>query len=303
MSCGFVGVSSPGKISFSGKRGGWAWQGSLARCRLASRRVGAWGRHSSAWKRRAGGVPQACRVHGGGGLCGVQAYSKCYPGTTRPPLSFDPNPILSTATTLFTRARAAKSAHFLVDREEKRLNIMYNGWTPSPSPTHTNKWEAAWLESGAFCNTSTSCLTLRCRLPKQIEHIQGDFPSPRCVLGGNIALVLTFLTRRPPSGMGGEGVGIDISKPPISIRLMARSDPANAPRARALTPVPVPMMLHNTQHTTHPRDAAQPTVYGRTMVGWGWEIPASLKTHDSYLLNHTHAHTHANRCPISRSCN
>jgi len=25
----------------------------------------------------------------------------------------------------------------------------------------------------------------------------------------------------------------------------------------------------------------------------GWVIPASLKTHDSYLLNHTHAHTHA----------
>ena len=35
----------------------------------------------------------------------------------------------------------------------------------------------------------------------------------------------------------------------------------------------------------------------------GWEIPASLQTHDSYLLNHTNAHTHANRCPISCSCN
>ena len=58
------------------------------------------------------------------------------------------NPILSTATTFFTRA--AKSAHFLADREEKRLSIMYHGWTPSPSPT--DKWEAAWLESGAFCN-------------------------------------------------------------------------------------------------------------------------------------------------------
>ena len=84
---------------------------------------------------------------------------------------------LSTATTLFTRA--AKSAHFLADREEKRLSIMYHGWTPSPSST--DKWEAAWLESGAFCNMSTSRLTLRCRLPKQIEHIQGAFPSPRCL--------------------------------------------------------------------------------------------------------------------------
>jgi len=98
-------------------------------------------------------------------------------GPHAPPLSFDPNPILSTATTLFTRA--AKSAHFLAECEEKRLSIMYHGWTPSPSPT--DKWEAAWLESGAFCNTSTSRLTLRLRLPKQIEHIQGAFPSPGCL--------------------------------------------------------------------------------------------------------------------------
>ena len=79
-----------------------------------------------------------------------------------PPLSFDPNyQIPSTATTFFTRA--AKFAHFLADREEKRLSIMYHGWTPSLSPT--DKWEAAWLECGAFCNTSTSRLTLHCRLP------------------------------------------------------------------------------------------------------------------------------------------
>ena len=78
-------------------------------------------------------------------------------------------------------------------------------------------------------------------------------------------------------------------------------------------------MLQNNQgandatYTTHPcdllivyntpaGDPTQPTVYGLTMVGWGWEIPASLQTHVSYLLNHTFAHTHANRCPISFSC-
>ena len=53
--------------------------------------------------------------------------------------------------------------------------------------------------------------------------------------------------------MGG-GLGIDISKPPISIRLMARSDPANAPRA--LTPVP--MMLHNTPAGAHPANRIRP---------------------------------------------
>jgi len=169
-------------------------------------------------------------------------------GPHAPPLSFDPNPILSTATTLFTRA--AKSAHFLADREEKRLSIMYHGWTPSPSPT--DKWEAAWLEeSGAFCNTSTSRLTLRCRLPKQIEHIlQGAFPSPRC-LGEHSP---NAPNPAAPGGNGRGGLGIDISKPPISIRLMARSDPANAPRA--LTPVP--MMLHNTPAGPHSANRIRP---------------------------------------------
>ena len=45
----------------------------------------------------------------------------------------------------------------------------------------------------------------------------------------------------PAGNYGGGGLGIDISKPPISIRLMARSDPANAPRA-LLTPV-VPILV------------------------------------------------------------
>jgi len=78
---------------------------------------------------------------------------------------------------------------------------------------------------------------------RELFHLQG--------LLGNI--VLTLLTRRPPPGTGG-GLGIDISKPSISIRLMARSDPANAPRALTL----VPMMLHNTPAGPHPANCIRP---------------------------------------------
>ena len=117
-------------------------------------------------------------------------------------------------------------------------------------PTSTITY-TLWLESGTFCNTGTSRLTLRCRLPKQIEHIQGAFPSPRC-LGEHSP---NAPNPAAPAGNGGAGgFGIDISKPPISIRLMARSDPANAPRA--LTPVP--MMLHNTPAGPHPANRTRP---------------------------------------------
>ena len=94
------------------------------------------------------------------------------------------------------------------------------------------------------------------------------------------------------------------------LRLLSR--PCNDRQWHAQTPLksPHPGANDATQHTrrtppshytTHPQDPTQPTVYGLTMVGW--KIPASLQIHDSYLLNHTHAHTHANRCPISCSCN
>jgi len=94
---------------------------------------------------------------------------------------------------------------------------------------------------------------------------------------GNI--VLTLLTRRPPPGMGGGGLGIDISKPPITIRLMARSDPANAPRA--LTPVP--MMLHNTPAGPHPANRIRP-YHG----GMG---DPSLLTTATFSIIPTHIHT------------
>jgi hypothetical protein len=51
---------------------------------------------------------------------------------------------------------------------------------------------------------------------------------------------LTPQTQQQAPPATGRGGGIDTNKPPISLRLIARSDPANAPKA--FTPVPMVLL-------------------------------------------------------------
>jgi hypothetical protein len=109
-----------------------------------------------------------------------ETWPQCYPGTARPTTVtvLRPKPDTQLQLRHHPLCTSSKSIHFLTDREQQRLNIMYHGRAPS-SPSPLEKWEATWVESGAFHNTGTSRLTLQCRLPNRIEQMLGAFPFPR----------------------------------------------------------------------------------------------------------------------------
>ena len=126
-----------------------------------------------------------------------------------PPLSFDPNPIFSTTTTLFTRA--AKSAHFLADCEEKRKapehHVPRMDSIPIPRPRTTGKQPGSKVAPSATRALPALHFVISLPAPQTLPNKLNIYYRELFRLQGVLGnIVLTLLTRRPPAGMEGGGL-------------------------------------------------------------------------------------------------